>query len=158
MQIIFQKNIPFVYNSQNYSMFCRAVYLPNSNPKQIYLGLRLPNSGSDLVILILESLEGNPKSKTITDVYSSRDYFQQTFENSSSIKGLGASIHDFLIQHKLLFPFTIDNVYSTNQILDKLYISEKLFFTNSANNFWSRRLALNKASWDNVLGRYSIIW
>jgi hypothetical protein len=77
-------------------------------------------------------------------------------------KGYAHKLHDFLISHHNNFPFPIENVYSTEPSIDNIYFVQRnqprLYISESAIKFWTKRVALGKAELLPDLKRYRIKW
>lgn len=80
--------------------------------------------------------------------YDIGDYFQQTFSAEPTRNNIGSILHDFIIANK--DDLDIENVFSTKHSEDGHNISIV------AENFWKKRIGLDKAQDDEKVNRHKI--
>jgi hypothetical protein len=80
--------------------------------------------------------------------YNVGDYFQQTFTSEPKRKGIGSTLHDFIIDHKT--DLEIANVFSTKSEEDGHGISV------DAESFWQNRILQDNAEEDEDVDRHKI--
>jgi hypothetical protein len=80
--------------------------------------------------------------------YEVGDYFQHTFSTEPTRNNIGSILHDFIIENKN--DLDIENVFSTKYSEDGHGISVH------AENFWQKRIAVDKAQHDEKVNRHKI--
>lgn len=106
--------------------------------------------------MMLRSLE------PITPQFSANDFVQHGLKSVLPGKGYAHKLHDFMITHHHSFPFPIENVYSTEPSIDNIYFVQRnqprLYISESAKTFWTKRVTLGKAEYIDDVKRYRIMW
>jgi hypothetical protein len=130
---------------------------------RLELHLYANNSSSDVdgsyvevARMMLRSLE------PITPQFSASDFVQHGLKSVQPGKGYAHRLHDFIISHHTNFPFSIENIYSTEPSIDNIYFVQRnqprLYISESAKTFWNKRVKADKAEYIEEVKRYRVKW